>query len=373
MLGKISNHTTLGVLLTALLMYAGFVYSDRVLVNNHDESAGGEIKIPPTAPEFAFSPAFSSSSVLFLGDILLARNVEFLMGVHTLQYPWASISPILKSFPYVVGNFESAMATPHVRTRAYTTQFSTAARHLPALREAGVTHVSLANNHAFDFGMSGYITAQEQLLNNEITPFGNPTALSLEESVSLIEIDSTMVAIIGIHAVFTQPSRADIEEVVRKASALSDIQIAYVHWGDEYVLSHNTAQESLAIMLVAAGIDTVIGHHPHVTQDIQVIDGVPVFYSLGNFLFDQYFSVDVQQGYMLALTPTAESLRFQIIPISSAETRSKPELMVGVQRDVFLAQLAARSLSSQRENILAGKAIFDFSLASSSQTSIISP
>lgn len=316
---------------------------------------------------------FSTTSILFLGDVLLARNVEFLMDIHGPAHLWSDISQYTNTHQYVVANFESAMAVPHFRTRAYTTQFTTAAGYLEVLSEAGITHVSLANNHTYDFGVAGYINARQQLTRNEIIPFGNPESLSKEESVAFISINNLTVALIAIHAVFKEPSLQEITDTVNAATKNSDMQIAYIHWGEEYVLTHNVFQSSLATDLIAAGIDTIIGHHPHVTQDIQVISGVPVFYSLGNFIFDQYFSADVQQGYMLALTPSPSRLDFEIIPVTSIKTRSKPELMVGVEKEVFLQKLAGRSVAHQNDNILLGKAIFDFSLASSSQTSIISP
>lgn len=311
-------------------------------------------------------------SMLFLGDILLARNVEYLMTEKGLNYSFESISPTLNSFEIVIGNFESAMSDPHSRTPSFVMRFSTPTTSLPTLVSSGVTHVSLANNHAYDFGPAGYINAKEKLAAAPLITFGHPNTLSLEDSVTFIDVNNSRVALVAIHAVFSVPYQNEVKALFNTLRDTSDIQIVYIHWGDEYILSHNKTQENFARVLIASGADVIVGHHPHVTQDIGVIDGVPIFYSLGNFLFDQYFSTDVQQGYMLALAPTKSQIEFAIIPVTSLETRSKPRLMEGEEKTVFLEALASRSYKPFSEYILAGKGIFTVNLATSTQTSMIS-
>jgi poly-gamma-glutamate synthesis protein (capsule biosynthesis protein) len=129
----------------------------------------------------------------------------------------------------------------------------------------------------------------------------------------------------------------------------SDVQIAFIHWGDEYVRVHNAEQQALAHALVDHGIDAVIGHHPHVMQDVEKYGGVPIFYSLGNLVFDQYFSDDVQEGYMLSLSISKRDITYTLHPYESRTHRSSPRLMEGDTRTDVLYELLTKNYFTEEE------------------------
>lgn len=314
--------------------------------------------------------AITPKSILFTGDVMLGRNVELLSDINGSNYPYALIRPLLQRYDTVVVNFESSAAPTHVRTRAGGFTFSVKPTYIETLASYGITYASLANNHALDYGVSGYDNAQKLLRAAGITPFGHPTLVA-STSVAFIPYGSQSVAVIGIHTLFAQPSAAKIREAFSAAASSSDFQIAYVHWGTEYETTHSQAQELFAKELISLGADMVIGHHPHVTQDIQIYDGVPVFYSLGNFIFDQYFSQAVQEGYALGLEFESEALHVTLHPVSSYYSRSQPQEMSEESRGSFLADLAERSNPEYADNIKQGSLIFKTPLATSSQTSMI--
>lgn len=296
---------------------------------------------PAPAP-VSDDPEIARTRIQFVGDIMLARDVERLMGLYGSSYPYTHIADALDA-PYVVGNFEAAVPEVHEPTPSMTMRFSVSEQHLAALQEAGVTHVSLANNHAYDHGNAGYLHSLRALERAGVEPFGHPHELG-NVSVSFLALDPVEVAVIGIYAVVSVPSEAELAALVKEASARSDMQIAYLHWGDEYELVHNANQERLAHALADLGIDVVIGHHPHVVQDIELYNGTPIFYSLGNFIFDQYFSTDVQQGLMLDLAVSNDgSYTVSLVPVTTEASRTAPRLMTGHERDTFLAALAKRS------------------------------
>ncbi len=295
------------------------------------------------------------------------------MDTYGLDYPIADIKAIISQYESVVGNFESAMNPNHVRTKAYTTTFSVHNRYLTVLTELGVTHVSLANNHAYDFGLAGYENARDSLAQAGLAVFGHPGLVTKTVSTSRIVAGDRAISLIGLNAVFARPDLAEVAAVIRSIPE-RDLAVCYIHWGTEYVTIHTDAAAELAAELARAGCETIIGHHPHVTQDIQIIDGVPVFYSLGNFLFDQYFSADVEEGYMLSLEILDDGrVEFEILPITSRYQRSRPQLMDQADKERFLKDLARRSDPRWSEYILAGKGFFNTNLATSTQTSIISP
>jgi poly-gamma-glutamate synthesis protein (capsule biosynthesis protein) len=150
------------------------------------------------------------------------------------------------------------------------------------------------------------------------------------------------------------PSREAIQRLIETASKESDMQIAFVHWGTEYEPLHSAFQEDLAKILIDAGAEVVIGHHPHVVQDIALYKGKPIFYSLGNFIFDQYFSEAVQDGLMVDFTPEGGAYHFTLLPVTSRYSRSQPMLMLGDERKAFLIELAAKSEPELQEMIVEG-------------------
>lgn len=332
------------------LLFVSLFYADRI----EYQSTNTEI-IHKDAESIATLTPTPSDTIVFLGDIMLGRHVEVLGKRYGTDYLVASTTYVTASATTVVANFESAMATPHVPTVSGGMRFSTDVSLLDVLTKLRVTHASLANNHALDYHNAGYTTTIQSLKERDIVAFGHPTKVSTS-SVTYISHNDEVIAVIGIHTLFTEPSVAEIQSVLTAVSQQSDYQIAYIHWGTEYELIHSANQANLAAVLVEAGIDLIVGHHPHVTQDIALIQGVPVFYSLGNFIFDQYFSTDVKEGYSIKLELVEERVSFQLYPHTQTN-RSQTRPMTTDEASVYLDALAKRSEPSLYNQIVAGNIV----------------
>ncbi|HEU4677799.1 MAG TPA: CapA family protein, partial [Candidatus Paceibacterota bacterium] len=102
---------------------------------------------------------------------------------------------------------------------------------------------------------------------------------------------------------------------------------------------HTLAQERLAKELVDDGADLVIGHHPHVVEDVALYRGKPVFYSLGNFVFDQYFSTDVMEGLGVTLTLENEYADYALTGYATMESRSAPYVMSTTSSSALYARV----------------------------------
>lgn len=290
--------------------------------------------------------------LVFVGDVMLARDVEMKMAEYGTDHPFMQVTDLLDT-PVVVGNFEAAVPKRHVPTPHFGMRFSVKPDNAGALVNAGFTHLSLANNHADDFGASGYRSTVDTLDEFGLVPFGQPRSLD-ESSVSFVEIGGVRIALVGAYAVDSVPSDVEIEAAFKFAERGSEVQIAYVHWGNEYALTHNAEQERLAHAFVEAGADIVIGHHPHVVQDIGEYEGAPIFYSLGNFIFDQYFSAAVEEGLALRMKVGKDVIELTLVPLSSADSRTSPRSLVGFERAAFLANLANRSAKALKDEIRSG-------------------
>lgn len=283
---------------------------------------------------------YNPQSIIFVGDVFLGRNVETLMQkTATPSYPFQGLV-LPSSTALAVGNFEAAVPTKHQKTPDFTFRFSVAKDLLIGAEQFGFTHFGLANNHSNDFGPSGFTATQNNLVRAGFTTFGSPTNDSsyLRADVALNDVT---LALFALNAFDGEIREEEVKEAL--TGATTTYQIVYVHWGDEYKNQHNLKQEQLARFLIESGADAVIGHHPHVVQDIAIYDGVPVFYSLGNYIFDQYFSPAVQTGLLLTSQPTKSGLGFSLRTVESQSVRSQPRFLPAIANQKYLQELAERS------------------------------
>lgn len=307
----------------------------------------------PTIPTFEeafgrFGNEVVETKVLFVGDIMLGRYVETLMREQGSEYPFTGVSKLRQHYQTIIGNFEAPLGIKHVQTPSGGMSFSVDASIVPVLSRY-IDVVSLANNHSLDQGVDAYHFSLDTLQAGGVQPFGTVPAASSSQIVYLAH-DNWNIALIGLSAVggFSEATAAT---VLHEAASQSDMQIVYIHWGEEYAPVHNEAQEKIAHQLVAFGADAIIGHHPHVIQDVALIDTVPVFYSVGNFIFDQYFSEEVQIGLGIELTLQNQEVAWRLIPFSALDSRSAPQVASYSQRQLILSEIAQKSSPELAKNI----------------------
>jgi len=311
-----------------------------------------------------------TNSLIFLGDILLARNVEILMKNNGDKYPFAGVDfDSFSNNPLVFGNFEAAVPTKHTFTENGQLKFSVPEDNLPSLYRAGLTHLSLANNHTYDFGSNGYVNTINALDKQDIQSFGNPFSVN-NFSYTIVNVNNKSIAVVGINFLHSAET-SEITKLMEKLQKVTDFQIAYPHWGNEYELTSSFRQKEQAASLVKAGFDLIVGHHPHVVQEIEIIDKVPVIYSLGNYIFDQYFSSAVQTGLILQLSIT-DTPYVSLIPVTSLNRLSQPNLMDVEDHEEFLLDLSAKSKSVPRRDILNGRVYLKPLVASLDKIAMIS-
>jgi poly-gamma-glutamate synthesis protein (capsule biosynthesis protein) len=213
--------------------------------------------------------------------------------------------------------------------------------------------MSLGNNHSYDYAKEGFDSTKEELEEVGIATVGDPQKQA-SSSVEFLSLDGVTVSLIGLYAVDVAPTSNEIQLLLEATQKESDLQVVYVHWGTEYKTIHNKSQERLAHQLIDAGADVIIGHHPHVVQDIEIYQNKLIFYSLGNFIFDQYFSDEVQEGLMVELDYRDGNYEFSLLPVTSIGSRSAPRIMNDFERDEFLQLLSKNSDISLATMIQAG-------------------
>lgn len=259
----------------------------------------------------------TSATLLFVGDLMLARGVEFYTereGSGDFRFPFARASSTLRSADFTVGNLEHPISD---RGRDQGSRYSLRAKPeaARALAEAGFDVVSLANNHIWDWGADALADTIAHLDAVGIRHVGAGMDEAEANRPLVVEVKGQSVAFLawtnlypeGLEARGANPgvSRFRDTEATQQIRALAsqyDLVVVLFHWGDEYQTRSSQAQQRIAQALINAGADLVIGHHPHVAQEIEQIGEGWVFYSLGNFVFDQGFSEETMRGLALRVT-----------------------------------------------------------------------
>ena len=244
-----------------------------------------------------------STTILIGGDVMLDRGMRLLGQMNGYDSLFTSITPLFKTADIVVVNLEGPVTAYPSKTLlsngTFTKElsFTFAPGSTKALYNAGITAVSLANNHEDNFGVKGVTETKEWLKQSNLQWFGNPWNVSSSELV--MDKNGMKIAFVGYHAFQTGLSRVLTD--VKRLTSDGYFVIVMPHWGEEYTSHPSGAMRDQARSMIGAGAKAIIGGHPHVIMDNETIAGVPVYYSIGNLLFDQYFSPEVRKGQIVQL------------------------------------------------------------------------
>jgi poly-gamma-glutamate synthesis protein (capsule biosynthesis protein) len=139
-----------------------------------------------------------------------------------------------------------------------------------------------------------------------------------------------------------------LRKLIEDEKASERFVIIYPHWGNEYQTSHSAKQEETAHDMVDAGADLIIGSHPHVVQDSEIYKNKPIFYSLGNFVFDQTFSQETQRGLIIGVSIEKDSLTISFVPVESNQL--KPRISTGNSREELIKRAMPEEFINQAPN-----------------------
>lgn len=318
---------------------------DAVLTAGETAEQGVQEVLSATAAGLpAAGPA--SLRLLFLGDIMLDRHVKELMvtngGVPYLFEQWR-LPAEWQNVDLMMANLEGAVTTDgeHYPPQAGI-DFAFDPADVAAFKDYGFNAFTLANNHMSDQGRTGFTETQAYMEELGYVHAGCPDRQVEACSIATTTLQGIEVGLAGYSMVYGLLDETAMVEQIRTLAASTDFVIANVHWGVEYVHEHNSVQTRVAHALADAGADLVIGHHPHVVQDREVYNGVPIFYSLGNFIFDQYFSPETQEGVGVGVVLQVDEGgvtidRTELLPYYG--TRSQVQLMTGERREEWLEWL----------------------------------
>lgn len=283
------------------------------------------------------------ASLVFVGDMMLDRGVRavvekyedgdygslfenafFIQGA-TLAF--GNVEGPLSDKGYDLGNTYSFRMEPEV---------------LLAMKDAGFDALSVANNHIGDWGRDAFEDTLHRLDDVGILSVGAGYTKEEARKVKILEVNGLKIGFLGFSdvgpkwlstngnlPVIVLASDPDYEKIIQDAAAQVDHLVVSFHFGEEYETKANARQIDLAHRAIDAGAHIVIGHHPHVAQQVERYKEGVIAYSLGNFIFDQTFSEATKQGLVLQVGVSGG----KIVEVNQAVAKQNDRLAPGLAED----------------------------------------
>lgn len=267
--------------------------------------------------------------LLFVGDIMLDRSLRNRAEREPEGYAtfFGCASSTFALYDIVVANLEGPVTTfPSVSRYSLidtpeSFQFTMSPEILPVLRAAGIDAVGVANNHIYDFGRKGLEMTRELVPASGLGYFGDPSS-DIYKSVTL-QTESQSVHLVSFNEFVgtnAETLETTLDEIGQFANSPEPV-IVFAHWGNEYVPATDRVKK-WARQFIDAGAAAVIGHHPHVVQETEYYNGAFIAYSLGNFVFDQYFNAEVRKGGAAELIMRDNKIvQSRLLPVTLDEKR----------------------------------------------------
>ena len=294
----------------------------------------------------------TSPTLIFTGDILLAGRVGKAIAKYGSSAPFSKVARLLRSADLAVGNLECCLSTRGKALEDKTYTFRGRPEAAAALRAAGFDLVTLANNHAGDYGAEALLDTRQACRDCGVTPVGagkdaaearRPVFVRVgrpPRTIAFLSFSNMLPKEVyaGATRPGTNPAYADrVKRDIAAARTQADLVIALFHWGEELSSAPTKSQRFLAHAAADAGADLVVGHHPHVLQGLEVRGKCIIAYSLGNFLFPSHRE-KTRQTLILAYTPEARGrAKVQVIPCVIDDF--KPRLATEKERGPALARV----------------------------------
>lgn len=309
-----------------------------------------------------------------VGDVMLGGRWESQVARDGYDHPFEKIAAELKKSDITLVNLEAPLTD---RGSEYTDKkyrFRIKPQAAAALKKAGITTVTLANNHSMDYGAVGLFDTLQQLDKAGIGYVGAGENLAAARRPLIYDIRGTKVALLGYSLTLPQEFWAGekragtaplLEKLVKEDITLARKQASIVlvtaHWGEEGTTRLREYQPRLARMMIDSGADAVIGHHPHVLQGVETYKRGIIFYSLGNFAFAHKSRI-ADRTMLVRLRFEGNKRTAELLPVNVLhnEVGFQPTLLTGEKGDEVVErvkQLPPGTITIRKEG---GRWLVDF-------------
>ena len=268
-------------------------------------------------------------NIIFTGDILLDRGVRRVINHHGVDHLFSDgIDSVFRSAQIVVGNLEcpaTKIESPVFKQYIFRSE----PEWLDTLRQHGITHLNLANNHSIDQGREGLLDTKQNIEEAGMVPIG--AGASMQEAAGPVLLASSprkvwlvpslRLALENYAYLTDKPcvSQEPMDSLMQRVFQLRKVDstaviIVSLHWGGEHTLKPVPRQRMEAHQLILAGADALICHHTHTLQTIETFRGKPIYYSIGNFIFDPTRPINAE-ACIVRLKITSDTINTETLPV----------------------------------------------------------
>lgn len=262
------------------------------------------------------------TTLMFVGDIMLSRSVgDKMKKLNNWNWPFEKIADYLAGADLTFGNLEGPVSDKG-KNLGNLYSFRADPKAMEGLKYAGFDILSVANNHIGDWAKAAMDDTFKILKENGIDYAGGGLSVEEAHSVKVEEVNGTKIGFLAYTALgakYTEATASSsgiawlnkekMAQDIAEAKKISDLVIVSIHFGDEYKQKSNNFQKDIARSAIDAGASLVIGHHPHVVEEIEQYKNSWIAYSLGNFIFDQTFSKETMRGELLKVIVEGKQIK----------------------------------------------------------------
>ena len=303
----------------------------------------------PVAQEPEPEPEEPKVSLIFTGDVLLSDYV-------LRNYNNSGISGVLDdrmlrkltSADILAVNHEFPFSTRGTKAPDKQYTFRVDPKYVSIINEMGVDVAGLANNHVLDFGKDALSDTFDTLDDAGVEYIGAGDSFERESQLCVIEKEgmkfgflaaSRVIPVVSwdVHnqtpGVFTTYDPTDLIQKIKESKEECDYLFVMVHWGQEHTTNLREYEQPMAHQFIDAGADAVIGAHPHVLQGVESYNGKMIYYSLGNFIFNE----TIDRTAAVKIIATQDGLKHVLLP---AKARSaKTSALQGDEAEAVLSYI----------------------------------
>ncbi len=238
-------------------------------------------------------------AIMFVGDMMFDRYIRQVSRKKGSKFLFQESRSVLQDQDMVVGNLEGPITNnvslsegsePGSENNYVFTFPPDTAKNL---FDENIRLVNIGNNHILNFGENGVNSTKKYLMEAGVDFFGDPLG---KERIFLKELRGLRIAFVNYNQFFRNGKQRALNDLRRARELSADFIVVYAHWGVEYADKLNEKSREMAYEFIDNGADFIVGSHPHVVQTKEEYKGKIIYYSLGNFVFDQYFDAHTKNG-----------------------------------------------------------------------------
>ena len=311
---------------------------------------------PAPAAELRSAPG--EITIAAVGDIMLGHRAEPYLMKEGPGYPFVNVLPALRQADVIVGNLENPISSrgEAVENKKFTLRAAPVA--VDALKAGGIRVVSLANNHILDFGPLALQDTLRFLGENTILSSGAGMNLDDARAPAMLRVGDRTIAFLSYSLTFpvefyasagrpgTAPGYKEyVKADIQKVRPLADLVVVSFHWGAELMPAAKDYQRELGHLSIDWGADLILGHHPHILQELELYRGRLIAYSLGNFVFGSESEKTNTSIILLCTFKEKALVRVEVVPLDVNNYRVvyQPRVLTGLKAEALLGEINAVS------------------------------